>query len=101
MEIFVLKDFRFYLWRVDISPTNKTNTMQTQIIHNLNLFICGFPGGSVVKKKKKIRFNSWIGKILWGRKWPPTLVFLPEKFHGWRSLVGYSPWGGKELHTTE
>ena len=30
-----------------------------------------------------------------------TPVFLPEKFHGQRSLVGYSPWGPKELHTTE
>ena len=30
-----------------------------------------------------------------------TLVFLPGKFHGWRSLVGYSPWGWKELDTTE
>ena len=28
-------------------------------------------------------------------------VFLPGKFHGWSSLVGYSPWGRKELDTTE
>ena len=28
-------------------------------------------------------------------------VFLPGKFHGQRSLAGYSPWGGKELATTE
>ena len=32
----------------------------------------------------------------WRRKWQPTLVFLPGKSHGWRSLVGYSPWGHKE-----
>ena len=31
----------------------------------------------------------------------PTPVLLPEKSHGWRSLVGYSPWGRKELDTTE
>ena len=36
------------------------------------------------------------GKIPWRRKWQPTLVLLPRKFHGWRSLVGYSPWGHKE-----
>ena len=30
-----------------------------------------------------------------------TLVLLPRKFHGWRSLVGYSPWGCKESDTTE
>ena len=31
----------------------------------------------------------------------PTLVFLPIKSHGHRSLAGYSPWGRKELDTTE
>ena len=30
-----------------------------------------------------------------------TPVLLPGKFHGWRSLVGYSPWGRKESDTTE
>ena len=46
-------------------------------------------------------FNSWVGKIPWKRKWQPTLVFLPGKFHGLRSLVGYSPLGRKESDTTE
>ena len=31
----------------------------------------------------------------------PTLVLLPGKFHGQRSLVGYSPWGQKESDKTE
>ena len=35
------------------------------------------------------------------RKWQPTPVFLPGKSHGWSSLVGYCPWGRKELDTTE
>ena len=35
------------------------------------------------------------------RKWQPTPVLLPGKSHGWRSLLGYSPWGRKELDTTE
>ena len=30
-----------------------------------------------------------------------TPVFLPGKSHGWRSLVGYCPWGRKESDTTE
>ena len=33
-------------------------------------------------------FSSWVGKIPWRRKWQPTLVFLPGKSHGQRSLVG-------------
>ena len=41
----------------------------------------------------------------WRRKtpleWQPTPVFLPGKFYGQRSLAGYSPWGHKELNTTE
>ena len=31
----------------------------------------------------------------------PTPLFLPGKFHGQRSLAGYSPWGHKESDTTE
>ena len=31
----------------------------------------------------------------------PTPVFWPEEFYGQRSLVGYSPWGRKELDMTE
>ncbi|KAB0379908.1 hypothetical protein FD755_007692, partial [Muntiacus reevesi] len=41
-------------------------------------------------------FDPWIEKIPWKRKWQPTPVFSPGKFHGQRSLVGYSPWGCKE-----
>ena len=35
------------------------------------------------------------------KEWQPTLALLPGKSHRWRSLVGYSPWGRKELDTTE
>ena len=35
------------------------------------------------------------------RQWHPTLVLLPGKSHGWRSLVGCSPWGREESDTTE
>ena len=45
--------------------------------------------------------NPWVWKISWRRKWQPTTVFLPGKSHGWRTLLGYSPWGRKELDTTE
>ena len=42
-----------------------------------------------------------VGKIPWRREWLPIPVFLPEEFHGQRRLAGYSPWGRKELDTTE
>ena len=59
--------------------------------------IWGFPGGSVSCQCRTCGFDPWVGKILWRRKWQPTLVFLPGKSHGQRNLVGYSPWGGKRV----
>ena len=50
---------------------------------------------------QELRVDYWVGKTPWRRKWLPTLVFLPEGFHGQRILVGYSPWGHKELDMTE
>ena len=50
---------------------------------------------------RRPRFNPLVGKIPWRRKWQPTPVLLPGKSYGWRSLVGYSPWGRKESDTTE
>ena len=38
--------------------------------------------------------------VCWRRQWHPTPVLLPRKSHGWRSLVGCSPWGHKESDTT-
>ena len=35
------------------------------------------------------------------RQWHPTPVLLPGKSHGRRSLWGCSPWGRKELDTTQ
>ena len=35
------------------------------------------------------------------RQWHPTPVLLPGESHGWRSLVGCSPWGRKESDMTE
>ena len=37
----------------------------------------------------------------WRRQWQPTPVLLPGKSHGWRSLVGCSPWGRWESDMTE
>ena len=64
----------------------------------------GFPCGSdgiVCLQCGRTEFNPWVRKIPWIRKWQPTPVYLPGECHGLRSLVGYSPWGCKELDTTE
>ena len=41
---------------------------------------------------RSCRFDPWIRKIPWRRKWQPTPDFSPEKSHGLRNLVGYGPW---------
>ena len=43
----------------------------------------------------RLGFNPWVGEIPWRRERLPTPVVWPEEFHG------YSPWGHKELDTTE
>ena len=53
------------------------------------------------KRHKRCGFNSWVRKIPWRRKWQPTPVFSPGKFHGQKSLGGYSPWGCKESDMME
>ena len=53
------------------------------------------------RRHRRWEFDSWVGKIPWRRKWQPTPVFLPGKFHGQRSLVDHSPWGHKESDMTE
>ena len=49
--------------------------------------------------------ETWVQSLVWEdprrRKWQPTPPLLPGKFHGWRSLVGYSPWDRKESDMTE
>ena len=39
--------------------------------------------------------------IFWRRQWHPTQILLPGESHGWRSLVGCSPWGHQESDMTE
>ena len=46
-------------------------------------------------------FDHWVRKFPWRRKWQPTPLFLPGKFHGQKSLGAYSPWGHKESDMTE
>ena len=68
----------------------------------------GFPGGASCKeptcqcrRHKSCGFDPWVGKIPWRRAWQHTPVFLPGKFHGQRSLRGYSPWGRNKSDTIE
>ena len=103
--------------RVPLSITLSIYLGQELLDHVINLHLIfwrplthclGFPGGVSGKepacqcgRHKRWRFDPWVGKIPWRRAWQPTPVFLPGGSHGQRSLAGYSPWGRKELDTTE
>ena len=58
----------------------------------------GFPGGvsgkdpaAQCRRRRRRNSDPWAGKIFWRRAWQPTLVSLPGKCYGQRSLAGYSP----------
>ena len=68
----------------------------------------GFPSGAVGKESacqcmrcKRCGFSPWVRKIPCRREWQPTPVFLSGKFHGQRSLAGYSSGGCRDSDTTE
>jgi len=52
-------------------------------------------------RHKRHKFELWVGKIPWRRKWQPTPVFLPGESRGQRNLTGYSPSGCTKLDMTE
>ena len=103
-----------------ISPISSLSSYRCSLINNVFFFfftlayttIWGFPGSVLVKNPpglswwlrcqqfKRPGFDPGIRKIPWRREWLPTVVFLPEKSHGQRSLVGYSPWDHKDSDTT-
>ena len=71
-------------------------------------FPVGFPGGSVGKESAcnagdtgdaSLILES--GRFPWRKKWQPAPVFLPGESHGQRGLMGYTPWGHKELDMAE
>ena len=50
-------------------------------------------------------WETWVRSLGWEdpleKEMATTPVLLPGESHGGRSLVGYSPWGCKEVDTTE
>ena len=53
------------------------------------------------RKGRRRGFHPWVRKIPRRRERQSTPVFLPGKFHGQRSLAGYSPWDCRESAMTE
>ena len=100
--------------RIHYRHTTFHNWNLAQLIRIFSIFVLG-PTSSLAPqglpwwlrglKSLPAMRQTWVRSLgwddLWRRKWNPTPVFLPGKSHEWKSLVGYSPWGHKELDTTE
>ena len=63
-----------------------------------------FPAGSGVKnlpgqfrRCRRLRFDPWVGRIPWRRKWQPTLVLLPGESHGQRRPGRLQPMGSQRV----
>ena len=92
-------------WKVYITGIERRGKLQfTQQTPDF----LSFPDDSVVKNPpitqvthRRLVFHAWVREIPWSRKWQSTPLFLPGKFHGQRSLPGYSPQHHKELDVTE
>ena len=50
---------------------------------------------------RRLGFDPRARKIHWRKEWQLSPVFLPGELHGPRSLMGYSPWAGKESNTQQ
>ena len=69
---------------------------QKQKPHNVRGFPWWLSGKEPACQCRRCGFDAWFRKIPWRRKQHPTLLFLPGKPHGQKTLVGYSPWGRTE-----
>ena len=70
------------------------NRRQIIIMHSLSI-VKGFPGGASgqepacqCRRHNRCRFNPWVRKIFWRRKWQPTPVFLPRESPWTKELGG-------------
>ena len=75
--------------------------------HEINVFYVpywAFLVAQIVKNLPTMQ-ETWVWSLVrripWRWEWRPTPVFFPGESHGQRSLVGYSPWGRKELDMTD
>ena len=114
-----------HVWSTDFPPgcqdhsVGKEVSFQNIVLGNLNVYVqnkwswtltfyIGIPRWLSGKESapqcriyKRCRFNPWVRKISWSRKWQSILVFLPGKSHGQRSRACYSLSGSEKSDTTD
>ena len=98
------KPGRTKMIKLSVELRSQRSMFHASLIYSLFIGTWGFLGGS--DSKKSVRNAGEPGLIPGLGRSPGegngyTPVFLPGEFHDLRSLVGYSPWGCKELDTTQ
>ena len=78
-------------WTTLTDPTDMLQ-LSTTVLHSSSNSVTL----TILPELIKSQVRNLVGKIPWRRERPPTPVFLPGEFHGL-----CSPWGHKELDTTE
>ena len=93
----IFKHYRGAHWKQNISFLTDLHNRHTWECNLHKIGACGqdyglpwrFRQKSICLQCGRPRFDPWVRKILWRRKWQPTPVLLPGKSRGGRSLVGY------------
>ena len=88
-------------WHAAVYGVTESQSDTTELLNWTEHGASGKESACQCRRHKRCRFDPCVGKIPWRRKLQPTPVFLSGKSHGQRSLVGYSPWGYKELDMNE
>ena len=102
MSICILNTFHIF-WYLILSTTLWGKHSFSFIEKKTEKFSKGLPTWHSGKEStcqyrrcRKCGLDPWARKISWSRKWQPTAVFLPGKFHGQTE-----PWGRKTSDTAE
>ena len=88
---------------ITTKPENFENFKEKSLL-DLNLFLTQSTMNRELESGKDIEGpseNKGFPCCTRRRQWHRIPVLLPGKSHGWRSLVGCSPWGFKQSDTTE
>ena len=101
-SLFIPEGVRLHLYRAELERMDLNCWIHTMSCGNLQT-------SHKCKKLEELQNIIWqwwdrdnlYDSMSWSRKWQPTSVFLPGKFHGHRSLTGWSYWGCIESDMTE
>ena len=101
MNLSKLRDSREWgAWRAAVHGVTKCLTQLSNWKIATNMWLSSWLSGKEhTYQCRRHKFDPWVGKIPWRRKWQPTSVSLPRNSGGQRSLAGSSPQRGTQLST--